>query len=565
MSSTIWPAQSERSIADLASHQQRAVEWTLDRLGRYDGVLLADQVGLGKSWVAAVVARELGSRGEQTELIVPASLVPMWKEVLLSFDVAAIVRTHELVRRSRPGTPGTGLVIVDEAHRFRNPATKGWRRLAERVLGAKALFLTATPIWNEPSDLWSLLRLIVSDDALKCAGVASIEMGLGSEIGRARILNELVLRRCHRDVPDDFDIGDIRHRRVTYPVPSSWSRVGHAIESLTFPHCLGVSRGILRLIMMRRLHSSVAALRRSLERQERFCRTGLDLLRNGYRLNRREFTRLLVVEGGVQELLFPQLFLDPEDEPDAGELTAEIDRIVSILEQLPELPEPKTLCLEQEIGSSDVPALVFVGAVETARQLYSRFSRLIRCGVGTGSFCRSRGGAKNMGELALEFQKGTIDLLILTDVGGEGLNLHRAGRVVHYDLPWSPMRIEQRNGRARRIGRTVSILDVATFVPEGEDFRVWNAMETKRRDALAFWNVEEMARMHHPSFDRLPSRITATQPQYSLWSRMNRPALRRALLHRYRAGLELRLSETGDEDHLEEVLKLLAVTARCLR
>ena len=81
-SSSLWPDGSEPQASSLAPHQERAVGWIARRLARYRGALLADEPGLGKSWVAATVVRERLQLGESVELIVPASLQSMWREVL---------------------------------------------------------------------------------------------------------------------------------------------------------------------------------------------------------------------------------------------------------------------------------------------------------------------------------------------------------------------------------------------------------------------------------------------------------------------------------------------------
>src|SRR6267142_1248734 len=58
------------------------------------------------------------------------------------------------------------------------------------------------------------------------------------------------------------------------------------------------------------------------------------------------------------------------------------------------------------------------------------------------------------------------DTLIFTDLASEGLNLQRAGVVVHYDIPWNPVKLDQRNGRAWRIGQTRDFVRAIYFLPE---------------------------------------------------------------------------------------------------
>src|ERR1700694_616932 len=124
---------------ELAQHQRVAVADALDRLERHRGVLLADEVGLGKSFVAAAVARESHSA---VEVVVPASLVAQWRETLRSFAVDARVITHDslLGERFVPQADGRNrLIIVDEAHAFRNSHTQRYDALARRAIGAEVL------------------------------------------------------------------------------------------------------------------------------------------------------------------------------------------------------------------------------------------------------------------------------------------------------------------------------------------------------------------------------------------------------------------------------------------
>lgn len=531
--------------------------WIDDRLRRFGGAILADEPGLGKSWVAATVASRRMASGGEVEIIVPASLRPTWSEVVAAFGLAyAAVLTHETVRRNPPAT-AAGLVVVDEAHRFRNPSTKGWNRLARRIAGRDALFLTATPIWNSPADLLALLRLLFSDDALRCSGVASIEIGLPDPVLRARILERLVLRRDSSVIPAHMAMGPVRRRTITYEVPSSWVGITKELESLRFPHCLGYSNSLLTQLMIRRLHSSPAALRATLARQSRFCRTGLDLLRDGYRLNRREFTRFLVVEECVQELLFPQLFLEAEDEPDADELLAEIERIDSLLAKVSDLGSEKRRLLFDELERAGSPSLIFVTSVDTADELFSHLSAVSRCGVATGRHCRSRSGGRSIGALTADFQSGRLDHLILTDLGGEGLNLQRADRVIHYDLPWSPMRIEQRNGRAWRIGREGRPLEIIRFQPRDGDLPNLSVIGRKQRESDSFWSITDQEIATEPSLIRLPSRIVTGHPQVDLWEQRGGSAHTGLLLRRYPAGIELMMRDADSAESLERLMRRL--------
>jgi superfamily II DNA or RNA helicase len=156
----------------LAAHQRDAVARVLSLLRESRGAVLADDVGLGKSFIAAEVMRQF----DDVDLIVPAALVGQWRETLAAFAVRARVVTHDaLVRDPFVAEPRERLVVVDEAHAFRNPHTQRYAALARRTAGARVLLVTATPVCNGAGDLEALLRLIARDDLLAGAGVPSMD------------------------------------------------------------------------------------------------------------------------------------------------------------------------------------------------------------------------------------------------------------------------------------------------------------------------------------------------------------------------------------------------------
>src|SRR5260221_8625291 len=137
-------------MTELAPHQHEAVVRLRDLLDRYGGALLADEVGLGKSFVAAALMQEYA--GTEIELVLPASLVAQWRETLHEFGVEARLVTHDALAREpfMADVARERLVIVDEAHAFRNRNTQRWAALAPRSIAAPPLLLTATPICHFP-------------------------------------------------------------------------------------------------------------------------------------------------------------------------------------------------------------------------------------------------------------------------------------------------------------------------------------------------------------------------------------------------------------------------------
>src|SRR5687768_17389713 len=214
----------------LAAHQTGAAARALDLLSRYGGVLLADDVGLGKSFVAAEVMRRFVG---ECELIVPAALVTQWRETLAQFELEARILTHDgLAGDPFLPTPARRLVVVDEAHAFRNPRTQRYAALARRTAGARVMLVTATPVCNSAADLEALLRLMARDDLRSDAGVPSIDVAFATR-GRALIgwiVAGLVIRRDRSVLPDELRFGALGRRVILHPVLDL-----RVIDELRFP------------------------------------------------------------------------------------------------------------------------------------------------------------------------------------------------------------------------------------------------------------------------------------------------------------------------------------------
>ncbi len=140
-------------------YQIDAVNHAKKTLNRYDGVFLADVVGLGKTYITALLAREL--RGGRKLFIVPPVLVDYWQRVLEDFGVEAskVVSLGKLDNILEYGNDYFKYIFVDEAHRFRNEGTSNYSKLHEICLGKKVTLISATPQNNYTSDIFNLIKL----------------------------------------------------------------------------------------------------------------------------------------------------------------------------------------------------------------------------------------------------------------------------------------------------------------------------------------------------------------------------------------------------------------------
>ena len=167
--------ESQKVLETLMPHQKLTVRDALLMLERYNGVVVADATGLGKSRIALSLALNAIREGKKCLLIAPASvLATTWKH--------EFAKTHISLDETVPTTSlydhsdyfdgkkfsDVGFVIVDEAHDFRRPSTKRYGALRDLLLRTKAqvVLATATPVNNSLMDLYSLLSLYLPEDCI---------------------------------------------------------------------------------------------------------------------------------------------------------------------------------------------------------------------------------------------------------------------------------------------------------------------------------------------------------------------------------------------------------------
>jgi len=168
-----------QSEMHLTGFQREGVARMLRILDEHDGVIVADEVGLGKTFMAAEVMRRVTDRDRQRVLIVaPAALkASMWEPFLERFDMSRRIKVMsyaELRNRwqddpdLRDELDDNALVVIDEAHNLRNPAAQQTEVVAALLGGPhpkKVVLLTATPVNNSLFDLHTLIRFFINNDA----------------------------------------------------------------------------------------------------------------------------------------------------------------------------------------------------------------------------------------------------------------------------------------------------------------------------------------------------------------------------------------------------------------
>jgi superfamily II DNA or RNA helicase len=528
----------------LAEHQRSAATRARQVLLERRGLILADEVGLGKSFVGAAVMRDFLDDGASVELIVPASLVPQWRETLARFAVFAKVTTHDgLLTETALADDRQRLVVVDEAHAFRNRATKRYEALARRSIGARLMLITATPICNAIEDLRAIVDLIAPDDLLADRGVPSIDLAFEK---RDRqwidiILAELMIRRDHGVLPPSLQFGSLDRKVVRHEVFDA-----RGIDALRFP--LVGANALLRRFLWRRLESSEAALLESIRRQLRFYTRALDSLSRGVALDKREYRRAFGREedrDAFQQVLFWELWAPASPSAiDPRTIEEEMAALEQLRRDVEQSPRTKRAQLAAILEKANEPVLIFTSSVATARDLHATFRMQHRCGIATS---REREDAAVAYE---RFRGGALDVLVATDMASEGLNLQRAGIVIHYDLPWNPVKLDQRNGRAYRIGQQRESVKAIYFVPKDGHTHIVNVIAGKNRDRRRTLNRRSAVR--DPRSLLLPPRLTRAAAAARMIAAIERRGMRppEAIERRHKAGLE-RLIATMTGEYLD--------------
>ncbi|HET7712427.1 MAG TPA: DEAD/DEAH box helicase [Thermoanaerobaculia bacterium] len=548
------------SGATLADHQRTAAVRIIELLRRYRGALLADEVGMGKSFVAAAVAAHFQVGGTEVEIIVPASLMPQWRETLMRFGVNVTLCTHTGIRNRRfmADPQRDRLVIVDEAHAFRNPATQRYEALARRSIAARLLLVTATPICNGVSDLHALLALLMPDDALRRCGVPSIDAAHAARDLAAieRVLAEVMIRRDRAILRESLQFGELDRRFVRFPLFSGGGEVARAISSLRFP--LVGDHALLRRFLWRRLESSEAALLESIRRQLRFYERARESLAAGRILSKREYRAAFACEedrSAFQQMLFWELWSPrPATDSIAREVAEEVERLASLQRSVESSSGVKRARLIELCKELDHPAIIFTSAAATARDIGQALSKVARCRIVTA---RERANAARIFD---SFRKGTFDILVCTDFAAEGLDLQRAGVVIHYDLPWNPVILDQRNGRAHRIGQERQVTSAIYFIPESDPSSVVSTVAVKNRLRRSVLTGKQHG--HPAGFEHLPPRLIEGSAIVRFVRAFPAISLDIAAERRHKAGVE-RLIEEMTRERLDEakVAYLRAVLA----
>lgn len=421
--------------------QQAAWQRASYALRHWGGAMLAEPVGSGKTWIALAVA---ASERTPALVIAPAILLGQWQRAASEAGVNIDTWSHERLSRGSLPPRWRQLIIVDESHRFRSPGIRRVRALAPHLVGRRALLLTATPIVNRARDLVEQLRLIMPEDALALDGIPTLG-ALENAPAPPPALRRLVIR------DHSPPVALVRSDLVLPMTGSECARARAAVSviaELILSRSTAVRR-LMRSVLLDAAGSSDAAFHAALKRY----RALLLQARDGGRVSRSALRQLAGPELG-QLVMWELMDLDHDSELVTDDLPA-IERAIctagedagwadDLLSRLS--PDTPTICFARHRATAHLlrRTLGDGTAWVTGNEAGIGPHRLPRAVV-LEAFGPQRTGWNARRTPPL--------VLIATDVAAEGLDLQAAGRIVHVDLPWTAMRMDQREGRLLRLGQ----------------------------------------------------------------------------------------------------------------
>jgi superfamily II DNA or RNA helicase len=479
------PAAEPLGKVTLHEHQRSAVARLRVLLDVHGGALLADEVGMGKSYVAAALAREAC----RPLVVAPAALLPAWRTVLAATGCAARLATYEAL--SRGTVPGSepDLLVLDEAHHARNPRTVRWRHLATLARRARVLLLSATPIHNRRADLVAPFALFLGERARTLADPEMAALIVRRE--RADLRGLLPLPDA--GTPVAVEIGDdevVLDAILALPPPLP-------------PRDGGDGGALLAWSLVRQWASSRAALAGALRRRLMRAAALTAALAEGRYPSRGELSAWSCADRAVQ-LAFPGL-VTAHDAGDCSTLLAVVETheraVRALLASLAAPPDPDDVRVARLVELRGRHAgeriVAFTQFADSAESLFRQLRAASGVALLTGRGARVAGGSLSRAELLERFAPSArgareppaaerIELLLATDLLSEGVDLRDASVVVHLDLPWTPARMEQRVGRTRRLGARHARTTVYAFRPPASAealLGVERRLHAKLRDA----------------------------------------------------------------------------------
>ncbi|MDO8803047.1 MAG: helicase-related protein [Elusimicrobiota bacterium] len=560
----ISPKNIAAGMLDL-KYQIDAVKQGLGIIKKHNGVIIADVVGLGKSIIASAITYNLKMKAV---IIAPPHLCDQWTDYSYDFDLTAKIYSSGSIEQALEEDDGEEkIIIVDEAHKYRNENTEDYGNLHKLCQGKKVILLTATPFNNRPQDIFSMIRLfqipakstIRTVDNLsyrfqelireykkiekaqkeKSKTGAEIKTEVNTVARRIRdILSPVVIRRSRIDLEEIKEYkDDLALQKISFPEvmppelatyhlgplselyiqtleeispesgkggfqgvrynPAHYLKEKHKLAyaeeftGLKGKEAIGLlEQGqanlaiFMRRLLVRRFESSIYSFRRSLGSIIASSEKIKDYYHKLGKVPVYKKGDLPVVETlldstgeelvNIEEVLAKQLerglhWIEKEklEESFIKELEKDIELLKAVQEDWdpkavksdPKVEDFKTILKARLKEDPKRKIIVFTEFADTAAYLGEAIKtdfRVFKYSSADSSKENKKIIRRNFdASYTAEKQENNFDILVATDAMSEGINLHRAGIVFNYDMPYNPTRVIQRVGRINRVNKKV--------------------------------------------------------------------------------------------------------------
>ncbi|KUP07389.1 ATP-dependent helicase [Bacillus coahuilensis m2-6] len=404
-------------------HQLEVAQQVVERMN--GKAILADEVGLGKTIEAGLILKEYMIRGlvKKVLILAPASLVSQWAMELNSkFYIPAVAQKKSYVwdqcdvvvssldtakrqpHKDKIYEQNYDMVIIDEAHKLKNHKTKNYE-FAQNLKKKFCLLLTATPVQNKLEEIFHLVSLL-KPGHLGNESIFAENYQTGKSTENDQYLKELVNKVMIRNRREDTGIEWTKRKVNTHVIEFSKEE--------------------------QELYDSILNLK---SQYDEYVTSSFSLLT----LQREACSSREAVYYTLKNML--------EKEDISERMKETIHMMLQKVDQVQ--TNSKAMKALELIRSINDKVIIFTEY--RATQLYLQWF-LKQHGISSVPF---RGGFKRgkkdwMKQL---FQQ-HAQVLIATEAGGEGINLQFCSHMINFDLPWNPMRLEQRIGRIHRLGQT---------------------------------------------------------------------------------------------------------------
>lgn len=588
-------------------YQIDAIKSGINGIMLYNGVLISDVVGLGKSIIASAIAKNLLLKEKVEEIIIicPPKIIDSWENYNIEFQIKAKVfsiglldKALEYVRNHRKNR----LIIIDEAHRFVNNKTYSYDMITNICFGNKVIAITATPMHNTTSDIFSIIdifdrkltknknieeakiKILKEERELKSKYKKS-ENSKEENIKKSReiakeimsLIHTIIIRRTRNDLLEsseyrkdlekqktefndveepklhDYELGDlsklyydtlekispynednednkdnsnifkgVRYKPLIYLKKETIEDKRKSAEIVkevygedaNFDFADLSSNNIakfMRHLLVRRFESSIFAFKKSVDNMiAKYENIKMWISKNRYTIykrgdvnyedyydddndimikdNSKKYEGPYIIKN-VKEVLSEEFFIDFENDLKI------LKEIKKDWENIGIEKDKKFFKLKEELKkfkkeNDKRKIIIFSEFKDTVDYLYESICKdeelnYLLKPLKSVADSKNRETVKANFDASLEERKQESEyfLLISTDTLSEGVNLHRAGIIINYDIPYNPTRVIQRVGRINRIGKKLfDKIYIHNFIPRLEaqkDIKNWQISNFK--------------------------------------------------------------------------------------